>query len=102
MAQVATLNYIWLKGTGKENSMKITYRNGIPTKASLERIIDNRLGFWISDIYSAKYPQIIISGERGNANAEQVISDFKKNGIEVVKFEPSNGMRNGKIEIKPK
>lgn len=82
--------------------MKITYRNGIPTKASLERIIDNKPGFRVSDIYSAKYPRIIVSGERGNENAEQVMLALKAHGIEVVRFELSNGMRNGMIEIKPK
>lgn len=37
--------------------MKVTYRNGIPTVASLERIIDNRPGFRISDIYNLEEAQ---------------------------------------------
>lgn len=82
--------------------MKVTYRNGIPTVASLERIIDNRPGFRISDIYSLKYPRIVVSGEIGNANAEQVMLDLKEHGIEVASFEPSKGMSNGMILVKPK
>ena len=83
-------------------AMKVTYRSGVPTRAALERIINDRQGFRVSDIYSSAYPRIIVSGDRGNANAEQVILDLKKHGIEVVSFERSKGMSNGKIEIKPK
>jgi hypothetical protein len=89
----------WMVGKTK---MKVTYRNGIPTKSSLEKIINDRYGFRISDIYSAKYPRIIVSGEKGNANTKQLILDLKAHGVEVASFELSKGMANGMILVKPK
>ena len=82
--------------------MKVTYRKGVPTRAALERIIGSLQGFRISDIYCAQYPRIIVSGDRGNSNIGKAISALNSHGIDVTGCEPSKGMSNGKIEIKPK